>query len=153
MKIAAIDQSYTHAGFCVFDTVSMEVLETADTEYHKKATRKQKRALMAEKVMYLMDFWDIEAIVMEEPRRFPSIKTMVALFAMTYHIVDTIDLPVYVVNTTTHHKAFTGNGKCDKQAVIDAAFSRYMMRVDDDVADAISIAYAYSVGVKHAEVL
>jgi|ERR1019366_5391877 Holliday junction resolvasome RuvABC endonuclease subunit len=145
--VVCIDQSYTHAGFSVWDLNTATLLNFTQFGYEKTWTNKDKRIAQGAAALSLASMFECNAVIVEEPRMFPSAQTKARLHEIVATVSNMVELPVYMVNTTTWKAATVGH-RASKAETVQYVLEHFNVTADDDVADAICIGEAVGKGVK-----
>lgn len=150
MRVLAVDQSYTNAGFAVVekdDAGAIRIIDLPVLTFPKKATKQEKRNLLLPFICNIINLHSCDTLILERVRLFAhgklSLKTYSTLHALNVAISDGVSLPCFAIDTRQWKTHVLGNPSATKEdAVLFVSREMGGLIVSHDTADAVCMAYA-----------
>jgi Holliday junction resolvasome RuvABC endonuclease subunit len=147
MRIVAIDQSYTCFGVSVVEGDKVLLCESYGMPFK---TKTQKRRFYSSVVQAIALKYKPSKLIVERVRVFSkgfmSIKAILALGTLVAVTVDSVEVPVYSVDTRSWKAKVLGSAKATKEDAVRYVKDNYGFDVDHNAADSAGIGLSVARG-------
>ena len=149
MKILSLDQSLSITAWSVFDTGELITYGIVKTGNSKKHTQEERIEMIVNKIIELIDKYDIEQVILEDIQSQKNVKTYrilsMLLGILTYKLYE-MKIPFEIISPSSWRSTLCIKGRKRVEQKANAKLfvkNKYDIDVTEDEADSICIGLSY----------